>query len=121
MESSNSGNASGLSAAELGFLRERLERARSELLTRVGREEDLAREPEDEIEDVDLAEQVREQGDAVTFSQRDRELLDDIERALSKFTTGRYGLSEISGEAIGFRRLEAVPWARETADEADAP
>src|SRR6185312_8524556 len=117
MASSDSGKGSGLSAAESGLLRERLERERDELLARLEREADVARQPEDETEEVDAAEQVREQGDAVTFSQQDRALLDEIEHALSKFATGRYGLSEVSGEPISFRRLEAVPWARVTAEE----
>jgi RNA polymerase-binding transcription factor DksA len=53
----------------------------------------------------------------VTFASHDRALLAEVERALAKLQTGRYGTSEASGEPIGLRRLEAVPWARYTVDE----
>ena len=32
---------------------------------------------------------------------------------------GTYGVSELSGDPIGFARLEAVPWARVTTDESE--
>jgi DnaK suppressor protein len=51
------------------------------------------------------------------FAGHDRERLREIERALQKIPTGRYGVSEISGEPIPFDRLMAVPWARADSDE----
>jgi DnaK suppressor protein len=119
LENLNDQSAAALTAAELRLLRERLERARAELQARLASEQAVALEAEPLSEEMDAAEQTREQDDAVRFSDRDRALLAEIEHALSKFETGRYGLSEVSGEPIGFRRLEAVPWARLAADEAD--
>jgi DnaK suppressor protein len=110
-------NAAGLSEEQLGILRERLERLRAELGRRLQREQSVARESEAEIEEVDAAEQTREQDDAVLFANHDRDQLREIERALQKMSTGRYGLSEVSGEPIPFERLLAVPWARVDSDE----
>jgi DnaK suppressor protein len=119
MEATNSGSSAGLSAGELSLLRERLERARDELRERLRREQAVALQSENLPEPVDAAEQTREQDDAIVFTQRDVTLLHDIEDALAKFDTGRYGLSEVSGSPLGFRRLQAVPWARVAADEDD--
>ena len=55
------------------------------------------------------------------FTQRDITLLHDIEDALAKLETGSYGLSEVSGLPLGFRRLQAIPWARVAADEDEGP
>lgn len=46
--------------------------------------------------------------------------LEDIEDALAKIDRGEYGLSEESGEPIGFGRLNVLPWARLTVREAEA-
>jgi RNA polymerase-binding transcription factor DksA len=63
---------------------------------------------------MDAAELTREQGDAVLLADRARARLRDIVAALEKLETdpSRYGLSERSGEPIGFDRLKVVPWAR---------
>ena len=116
-EATGGASPSGLSASELGLLREQLERARDELRGRLRREQAVARESESLTEPVDAAEQTREQDDAIVFTERDGASLRDIEDALGKLDTGQYGLSELSGEPIGFRRLKAIPWARVTADE----
>jgi DnaK suppressor protein len=102
------------------MLRERLERTRAELSARLGREQATARDSGDrETEPMDAAEQTREQDDAVTFSERDRVLLAEIDHALAKLKKGSYGLSERSGDPIGFERLQAIPWTRYAADEAE--
>jgi len=110
-----------LTADELRTLRERLERLRGEVRGRLEREQAVVLEGEQLSEPMDSAEQTREQDDAVLFTHRDRALLREVEHALAKFETGRYGVSEASGEPIGFRRLEAVPWARLAADEVEGP
>ncbi|HTB60179.1 MAG TPA: hypothetical protein VLC06_20045 [Polyangia bacterium] len=120
MEATGSESPSGLSASQLSLLRERLERARDELRDRLRREQAVALESENLPEPVDAAEQTREQDDAIVFSQRDVTQLHDIESALAKLDTGRYGLSEVSGLPLGFRRLQAIPWARVTAEEEEA-
>ncbi|HEY7376818.1 MAG TPA: TraR/DksA family transcriptional regulator [Polyangia bacterium] len=112
-------NAAGLNEDQLTILRGRLEQLRADLRRRIQREQSVARESDADqaIEEVDAAEQTREQDDAVRFANHDRDRLDEIERALQKISTGRYGISEVSGEPIPFERLRAVPWARADSDE----
>jgi DnaK suppressor protein len=113
-------NAAGLSDEQVAILRGRLQHLREELRQRLTGEASVQRDTERFVEALDAAEQTREQDDAVTFAARDRERLRDIERALAKIGSGRYGLSEVSGEPISFERLLAVPWARQDSDE-DSP
>jgi DnaK suppressor protein len=110
-------DADALTPKQLKLLRTRLEQLRAETFTRLKSEEEVARAAENLPEPMDAAELSREQGDAAQLTERAREQLRDIDDALAKLETGRYGLSERSGEPIGFRRLEAIPWARLAADE----
>jgi DnaK suppressor protein len=119
MEATGSESSSGLSASQLSLLRERLESARDELRSRMRHDQSVARQSENLPEPLDAAEQTREQDDAILFTQRDVNLLHDIEDALTKIERGQYGLSEVSGLPLGFRRLQAIPWARTAADEED--
>jgi DnaK suppressor protein len=107
----------GLTGEQLSMLRGRLEHLRDGLITRIGREEHVAREGERLVEAIEAAEQTREQDDAVLLLEHDRAQLGQIERALADMETGRYGISEVSGAPIPFERLLAIPWARRDADE----
>jgi len=118
-ETTSSGNASGLSTSEVAILRGHLERAHREAKARLLRQQAVATEADPFTEALDAAEQTREQDDAAESVERDRALLWEIEHALAKMDAGTYGVSELSGEAIGFPRLDAVPWARVTADESE--
>ena len=57
------------------------------------------------------------QSTMIELAEAERILLARIERALRKFDTGSYGVSEESEEPIGFERLRAIPWATLTAPE----
>jgi DnaK suppressor protein len=119
METISSEDGSGLSASELTLLRGQLERTRREAKARLRRAEVTATQAEPQSEAMDAAEQTLEQDDGAAAIERDRTLIWEIEHALAKMDAGTYGLSEVSGEPIGFDRLEAVPWARVTADESE--
>jgi DnaK suppressor protein len=112
----NGGNA-GLTSDQLAMLRGRLEQLRAELHTRLERDQAVAREAEQEVEEVDAAEQTRQQDDAILRAERDRAQLREVEGALRRMDAGTYGISEISGDPIKFERLRAVPWARYDSDE----
>jgi len=114
------GRALGISRygpEQLDFLRASLERLRMDLRARLEREQGTAREAEPQVEPIDAAEQTREQDDAISFAERDRARLREVEDALRRMSAGSYGVSVISGEPIAFERLLAVPWARYDADE----
>lgn len=110
-------NAAGLTAEQLASLRDRLEDLRGQLRRRLERDQTVAREAEPEVEELDAAEQTREQDDAILRADRDRAQLREVEHALRRMDAGSYGISEISGEPISFARLRAVPWARYDSDE----
>jgi DnaK suppressor protein len=105
--------ASGLLPAQVATLRERLIAERARLLGEA--EETLApvRGPrERSTDEVDEAEETVEESEAIGLAELDRERLELVERALAKIEAGTYGVSELSGEPIGYARLDAMPWAR---------
>jgi DnaK suppressor protein len=102
---------------QLAKLRARLMADRARLLS-AGNTMSSVREAAEPSADVmDEAEASLTQHEALVRSAHDRSHLANIERALAKMDAGTYGLSELSGEPLGFPRLEAVPWARFTAAE----
>lgn len=110
-------NASGLTPAQLEKLRRSLVQAREDAFARLQGEQAVARSADSLPEPMDAAELAREQGDAALLVERTRARVREIDDALSRLEAGRYGVSELSGQPIGFDRLEAVPWARLATDE----
>jgi DnaK suppressor protein len=108
----------GLTRPQLRLLQGKLLETRAVVLERLREEEQVARSADDSPEPMDAAELAREQGDGALFVERSRLLLREIEAALSRMASGTYGISERSGDPIGFDRLKAIPWARWAADEA---
>ncbi|HEX9297913.1 MAG TPA: TraR/DksA family transcriptional regulator [Polyangiaceae bacterium] len=51
------------------------------------------------------------QSTMIDLAENERRLLLQIEHALRKMQEGTYGVSDESGEPIGFDRLRAIPWA----------
>jgi DnaK suppressor protein len=112
---------SQLSDADLARLRRKLESLRDGL--RAGERASLHVADEgtpDAGDDADLAERTIEQDARSRKTTFDAALLGEVEHALEKITAGTYGISEESGEPIELGRLEAVPWARRTAQEEEA-
>jgi DnaK suppressor protein len=121
MENVQATPSSGLTAEQVRVLEERLQTLRTQLQARRQNERAVVLEREPHLpEPMDAAEQTRVQEDALLANDRDRILLAEVEHALGKIAAGSYGVSERSGEPIGFRRLLAVPWARLTIDEEEA-
>jgi DnaK suppressor protein len=121
MENVQSTASAGLTAEQVQVLEERLQTLRNQLLARQRSEQAAGLEGEPRpAEPMDAAEQTRAQEDALLANDRDRILRGEVEHALGKIATGTYGVSERSGEPIGFRRLMAVPWARLTIDEEES-
>ena len=53
---------------------------------------------------------------ALSILSSDQEALYEIEEAIKRIQTGTYGICEVTGKPIPKTRLEAIPWARFTAD-----
>ena len=107
-----------LSKHQLDSLRRRLEEERNRILA-------VLRAPTaaayDELaEPEEMAQRTAEQDNRVEIAARERALLAEVEHALDKFRTGTYGVDERTGEPIEHKRLAAVPWARNAADEGGA-
>jgi DnaK suppressor protein len=104
--------------ADLHRLRAALSRKRDELIAARDTSEAQRRGITDpESEEGDIAEQMIQQEAALRLGGFDADLLRDVERALKKLDDGDYGVSEDSGAPIPLERLEALPWARRTAQE----
>ena len=108
-----------LTKAQLESLRAQLQAARSELVGRSRSAAPAARQPEvgDAMDAADRANEGEETG---ARNERDTAKLADIDHALGKFDRDEYGVSEDSGEPIGYGRLHALPWARLTVAEEEA-
>lgn len=49
----------------------------------------------------------------LAMSAQARVMVEEIDHALAKISTGAYGICEVSGLPIPKERLKAIPWARE--------
>ncbi|HXN31089.1 MAG TPA: TraR/DksA family transcriptional regulator [Polyangiaceae bacterium] len=106
-----------LTAAQLSKLRERLLAERAHLQGSEGNMAPVREAQERSADEMDEAEASIVQHEAIGRAAHDRSHLAEVERALQKIKAGTYGVSELSGEPIGYARLDAVPWARFTAAE----
>jgi len=52
---------------------------------------------------------------ALSMISSEQNALYEIEQALSRMTTGTYGICELTGKPIPLERLNAIPWTRFTA------
>jgi DnaK suppressor protein len=94
-------------------LQGRLEKERSRLLGVLRATGPTAPQIDQMSEVEERAQRTAEQTHDLELEERERPLLAEVERALAKIPQGTYGLSETSGEPIPYRRLAAVPWARQ--------
>jgi DnaK suppressor protein len=79
---------------------------------------------ESEVEEIDTAINVFDDGEAVDEKQMDETLAEQlrnelaaVERAERRLEEGTYGFSVESGAPIPAERLETIPWAERTAEE----
>jgi DnaK suppressor protein len=76
--------------------------------------------PEQQADEMDAASDATAEAESLGLSEHNDRLRREIDRALAKFESGTYGVSEESGEPIGVGRLRIVPWARLTVQEEEA-
>jgi DnaK suppressor protein len=93
-------------AAEVAALRADIDRAESDIASRLG---DAVGDAGDDQADVGAKTFEREHELALTHNAR--ELLAQTEHALERIDAGTYGTCESCGEAIGKARLQAFPRA----------
>lgn len=109
--------AEALTKEELETLRAQLTAMRAELVARAHVAVSHEAEAPEVGDAMDEVERVSEHEEAGARHERDKARLAQIDHALDKIERGEYGLSESSGEPIGFGRLKVIPWARLTVEE----
>ncbi len=72
-------------------------------------EQSVVLDPDDLPDEVDLATSETDQAINLKLRDRERFLLQKIEKALRKIENGEYGECEACGDEIGIKRLEARP------------
>jgi DnaK suppressor protein len=112
-------NQAGLKQKELDYFRDQLLAKRRELLGDVASmEEEALRSTSGSnlsnlpIHMADMGSDNYEQEFTLRLVDKDRQLLREINHALSKIRDGTYGVCEGTGKPIGKARLEVKPWAR---------
>jgi DnaK suppressor protein len=95
-------------------MRKRLEEKRQEILESYKRDLRVGQESNDEpTEDiVDRANNAYHRELMFSLSDSERQLLLQIEAALSRFELGTFGACVHCGDPIALPRLQAIPWAR---------
>ncbi len=97
-----------LLAVKRGELEDQIDRFEQQMLTR------------DDCSHADAADAASAQEGrlrARAMVDQHRQTLNEIDAAFRRLETGRYGVSEKTGEPIPFGRLKLVPWARARTDD----
>lgn len=68
----------------------------------------------DAVEAASLQEEIAR---ANGIADQHNQTISEIDHALRKLESGRYGISEKSGEPIAYQRLSLIPWARTGIDD----
>ena len=103
----------GLTARQLAFLYNKLVEERTRKIAELERHmQEALGEAGVMPDETDMAQRHTEQAYLIRFADKERKLLNEIERALEKLRVGEYGVCEGTDEPIGFKRLELRPWTR---------
>jgi DnaK suppressor protein len=105
--------ATGLRPSEREQLKQRLITEREQVRARLQEQRGAAFEGDTQLPDeMDQANRDQDLGHILRLADKQQELLEELDHALTKFDDDSYGLCEGTGEPIGFGRLNARPWAR---------
>ncbi len=101
-------------SSQWGPFREKLERKRQEILDMYARDLRSGQEASDDNTDdlVDRANNAISRELMFSLSDGERQLLLQVEDALTRMTSGAYGRCVHCGQPIAAPRLEALPWAK---------
>lgn len=101
------------SPEELDGLRAKLLATRDEILARTRNRVTEVLESDTSVGDeIDAANHDSARAFELRLADKDRKLLELIEHALDKLSTGEYGLCEGTGDPIDRARLQLRPWVR---------
>ncbi|MET0285704.1 MAG: TraR/DksA C4-type zinc finger protein [Polyangiales bacterium] len=109
---------SGLTSQQIEQLKQRLESERQRILSRgQGHVTDAVEQESRFADEMDEASRDQDAALLLKLADNDRDAVIEIDAALARIADGSYGLSEESGEPIGFARLQIRPWARYSAED----
>lgn len=109
--------ATTLTSGQLEELRRRLENEHARILRVLSAPPQSGPQPDQEVELEEAAQRESERTRRAQIETRERALLAEVERALAKLATGKYGASEKTGDPIPYERLAVIPWARDAVGE----
>ena len=110
-------SVSHLSEAEISILREQLQEERQRMLDLYASDIKTGMEAYDEGGDEgDRASTASTRELMYSLSSNEREQYRLIQEAIERLEHGHYGVCLYSGDPIPYARLEALPWARYSAD-----
>ena len=96
---------------DIEHYKRRLLELQQELVERLGREVESARDAREDQADVgDLAHADELKGQYFTIAQTDSTTLTQVRDALARIEDGTFGRCIVDGEPIEEKRLDAVPW-----------
>jgi DnaK suppressor protein len=103
---------SALTQAQVDELERMLLEHRRRIVAKREQHLDAARFTDERISEAEEAAAVdAAQSTLIELAESERVFLDLIDRALDKMRDGTYGVSEDSGEPVGYDRLRILPWA----------
>jgi len=88
-------------------LREQLSRSRADLA-----QDALQENPTFSTHMADAATDTYDRDVALSLLSTEQDSVYEIEQAIDRIRSGRYGICELSGKPIEPARLEAIPWTR---------
>jgi len=100
-----------MSEQQQAFFRELLLTERRELQERITSEFDELRDHEPSSDPADIGSTEEQRQWQLRLLEREKKLLDKIDRALERLARGEYGWCEETGDPIGLRRLLLRPTA----------
>ena len=98
-------------ASQFQFIRESLLLQKSEILNKNSEFKSSQAELEKSSDEVDNTTQELQNMVSIQLHERDRKILQLIDKALSKFSDDTYGICESCGDDVGIKRLQARPLA----------
>ena len=108
----------GLSPQQVQELSDRLKDKRQEMADSIDSIDNLVQTKHDcDIIDAgDSASINEERRRAAAILRHHEETISDIDAAIERLKSGRFGMSDTTGEPIAYERLRAIPWARTGAE-----
>lgn len=75
-------------------------------------ENNWERDSEPQIETEEMAQEIEMTEPFAPLDETERDQIREIDRALKKVDSGKYGICEICGKPIALNRLKVIPWTR---------